>query len=282
HECLHSMSSASISVPSGSLANRAEHASWKIPCRRPFVLEPCTSPHAWSMTFPSFPGIVMALWNEEVCAMQCPLCHVSMPSETVVCPGCGTDLTVLLSLQTLQLDLQRVRDQSARVAVQLDHLQGQLDAVATLVQTTLTQMRPVSSLASAPASNAVAVPNAPSSAPPEAPSEAPSPALAPRAVVTEGAEVQVGQQWLLIAGIAITVLGIGFFLKYAFDQNWVGPGGRIILGYLAAVTFFGAGDVLRRRSGAAAFGLYLAGGGLATLYLTTYAAFELYALLGQV
>jgi len=214
--------------------------------------------------------------------MQCPLCHVSMPSETVVCPGCGTDLTVLLTLLTLQLDLQRVRDQSASVAVQLDQLQGQLDAVATLVQTTLTQMRPVSSLASAPASNAVAVPNAPSSAPPESPSEAPPPALAPRAVVTEGAEVQLGQQWLLIAGIAITVLGIGFFLKYAFDQNWIGPGGRIILGYLAAVTFFGAGDVLRRRPGAAAFGLYLAGGGLATLYLTTYAAFELYALLGQV
>src|SRR5262245_18585866 len=65
----------------------------------------------------------------------------------------------------------------------------------------------------------------------------------------------------------ITVLGIGFFLKYAFDQNWIGPGGRIILGYLAAVVFLWVGDRFRRRSGAAAFGLYLTGGGLATLYL---------------
>jgi hypothetical protein len=55
--------------------------------------------------------------------MQCPLCHVLMPAETVVCPGCGTDLTVLLTVQTLQLDLQRARDQSASVAMQLDHLQ---------------------------------------------------------------------------------------------------------------------------------------------------------------
>jgi uncharacterized membrane protein len=65
-------------------------------------------------------------------------------------------------------------------------------------------------------------------------------------------------------------------------DNWVGPGGRIILGYLAAVAFFGLGDLFRRRSGAAAFGLYLTGGGLVTLYLTTYAAFELYELLSPV
>jgi len=35
------------------------------------LLEKCARPHAWGMTFPSYPGIVMALWNEEVCAMQC-------------------------------------------------------------------------------------------------------------------------------------------------------------------------------------------------------------------
>ena len=214
--------------------------------------------------------------------MQCPLCNGSMPSETMVCPGCGTDLTVLFTVQTLQLDLQRVRDQSASVAVQLDQLQGQLDAFARLVQTHLTQTRPAQPLASGPASAAAAGPSAPSPIPPEIPPAAPPPAMGPQPVVTEGAELQFGQQWLLIAGVAITVLGIGFFLKYAFDQNWVGPGGRIILGYLAAIAFFGVGDVFRRRSGAAAFGLYLTGGGLATLYLTTYAAFQLYALLSQV
>ena len=214
--------------------------------------------------------------------MQCPLCNVPMPSETTVCPGCGTDLTVLLTVQTLQLDLQRVRDQSASVAVQLDQLQGQLAAVATLVQTHLTQTRPTQPLAAVPTSAAAAVPSAPSPIPPESPPEAPPPAMGPQPVVSRGAELQFGQQWLLIAGVTITVLGIGFFLKYAFDQNWVGPGGRIILGYLAAVAFFGVGDVFRRRPGAAAFGLYLTGGGLAILYLTTYAAFELYALLNQV
>jgi len=200
----------------------------------------------------------------------------------MVCPGCGTDLTVLVTVQTLQLDVQRARDQSASVAVQLDHLQGQLDAFATLVQTHLTQTRLAPPLASVPASAAVTVPSPPSLIPPEIPPAAPPPAMGLPPVGAKGTELRLGQQWLLIAGVAMTVLGIGFFLKYAFDQNWVGPGGRITLGYLAAVAFFGVGDVFRRRSGAATFGLYLVGGGLATLYLTTYAAFEIYAILSQV
>jgi uncharacterized membrane protein len=213
--------------------------------------------------------------------MQCPLCSASIPPETMVCPGCGADCTVLFTVQTLQLDLQRARDQSASVGAQLDQLQGQLDAFAMHVQTALAQTCPVPPLAAAPASEAAAVPSDPSPVPPELPPAAPPPETAPLPVLTEGAELQFGQKWLLIAGVAITVLGIGFFLKYAFDQNWVGPAGRIILGYLAAVAFFGVGDFFRRRSGAAAFGLYLTGGGLATLYLVTYAAFQLYEILSQ-
>jgi len=65
-------------------------------------------------------------------------------------------------------------------------------------------------------------------------------------------------------------------------DNWVGSGGRIILGSLAAVAFFGVGDILCRRSGAAAFGPYLTGDALATFYLMTSVAFALYAFLSQV
>ena len=213
--------------------------------------------------------------------MQCPLCGVSIPSETMICPGCGMDCTVLFTVQSMQLDLQRARDQSASVGAQLAQLQGQLDAFATHVQTALMQTHPGPPSGATPASEAAAAPSDPSPAAPELPPAVPPAETAPQLVLTEGVELQFGQKWLLIAGVAITVLGIGFFLKYAFDQNWVGPAGRIMLGYLAAVAFVGAGDFFRRRSGAAAFGLYLIGGGVATLYLVTYAAFQLYALLGQ-
>src|SRR4029453_984910 len=94
-------------------------------------------------------------------------------------------------------------------------------------------------------------------------------------------EVQIGQRWLLVGGITMTILGIGFFLKYAFEQNWVGPVGRVLLGYLAAGVFLGVGEWSRRRQ-ATTFGLYLIGGGIPTLYLSTFAAYQVYGLLGQV
>ena len=113
--------------------------------------------------------------------MQCPLCGVSMPPQTMICPGCGTDLTVLYTVQNLQLDLQRARDQSASVAAQLDQLQGQLDAFASLLQTTLTHRHPAPPLTT--------VPRHPSPVPPELPPEVLSPAMAPLPVSAEGAEL---------------------------------------------------------------------------------------------
>jgi uncharacterized membrane protein len=93
-------------------------------------------------------------------------------------------------------------------------------------------------------------------------------------------EVQFGQKWLLLVGIAITVLGLGFFLKYAFEQNWIGPAGRVALAYLTAAGFLGVGESARRR-GITPFGLYLVGGGIAALYLRNFAASQIYALIGQ-
>src|SRR5262245_40537215 len=218
---------------------------------------------------------------EEISPMQCPVCRASLPADTMTCPECGTDLGLFLTLQTLQLDLQLTRDHSAGMVTRLDHLQEQLTNLAMLVQTTLAQQRPAASTAATAATEMALAESAEPTTPPVPPARALPAEGEPLPMLSDGAELRFGQKWLLIAGVAITVLGIGFFLKYAFDQNWVGPGGRIILGYLAAVAFLGVGDFFRRRSGAAAFGLYLIGGGVATLYLVTYAAFQLYALLSQ-
>ena len=51
-----------------------------------------------------------------------------------------------------------------------------------------------------------------------------------KALVLEQQMKVVGQKWLLIGGIILTVFGIGSFLKYAFDQNWVAPPGRVGFG----------------------------------------------------
>ncbi|MBN1809917.1 MAG: DUF2339 domain-containing protein [Planctomycetes bacterium] len=92
-------------------------------------------------------------------------------------------------------------------------------------------------------------------------------------------EMAFGQKWLLIIGVVVTVLGIAYFLKYAFDNNWVGPAGRVALAYATGLAGLGLGEWFRRRYGL--FGLLLIGGGIATLYFSSFAAFQIYGLVPQ-
>ncbi|NJD56318.1 MAG: DUF2339 domain-containing protein [Nitrospirae bacterium] len=93
-------------------------------------------------------------------------------------------------------------------------------------------------------------------------------------------EVNFGQKWLLIIGIVTMVFGVGYFLKYSFEQGWIGPAGRVSMAYVWGIVFLAAGNLFRKK-GYEIFGLYLAGGGIATLYFSTFAAFQLYHLIGQ-
>lgn len=92
------------------------------------------------------------------------------------------------------------------------------------------------------------------------------------------AEILFGQKWPLIAGVFLVLFGLGYFLKYSFEQNWIGPIGRVCLAYLTSGALLAVGEIFRRRQ-LAQFGLYLIGGGLAALYLSTFAAYSLYQLL---
>ncbi|GJM26414.1 MAG: hypothetical protein DHS20C16_28290 [Phycisphaerae bacterium] len=100
-------------------------------------------------------------------------------------------------------------------------------------------------------------------------------------LASELGEIQLGQKWLLIAGLAITVLAVGYFLKYSFDRNWVGPMGRVAMAYGTGLAMLGLGEFCRRRK-FEIFGLYVIGGGIAVLYFASYAAFQIYHLFGQV
>ncbi len=102
----------------------------------------------------------------------------------------------------------------------------------------------------------------------------------PAKAVADWGEIQLGQKWLLIAGLAITVLAVGYFLKYSFDRNWIGPTARVALAYLTGVGMLGLGEFCRRRK-FDVFGLYVIGGGIAVLYFASYAAFQIYHLFGQ-
>ncbi len=89
----------------------------------------------------------------------------------------------------------------------------------------------------------------------------------------------IGENLVSKIGIAILVLAIGFFVKFAIDSNWIGPVGRVAVGMLC-------GGILvflahRLRNNYKAFSSVLVGGGLAVFYFTITLAYHQFHLFSQ-
>ncbi len=91
-------------------------------------------------------------------------------------------------------------------------------------------------------------------------------------------ESRIGSHWLNRIGISAVLIGVAYFLKFAFDNNWIGPAGRIAIGILA-----GIGVVLWserfRAKGYQTFSYSLKAVGIGALYLSLWAAFQVYSLI---
>src|SRR5512142_1245375 len=105
--------------------------------------------------------------------------------------------------------------------------------------------------------------------------EAATSAARPRA--TEGLESQIGTLWLNRVGIIATLIGVSYFIKYAFDNNWIGPSGRIALGILAGIGLVLWSERFRHK-GFGAFSSSLKAIGIGTLYLSFWGAYQIYHL----
>ena len=89
----------------------------------------------------------------------------------------------------------------------------------------------------------------------------------------------IGENLVNKIGIAILVLAIGFFVKYAIDQNWVGAIGRVGIGLLCGAILIGIAHKLRNNY--KSFSSVLAGGGLAVFYFTITLAYKQFGLFEQ-
>ncbi|MEI8248885.1 MAG: DUF2339 domain-containing protein [Candidatus Taylorbacteria bacterium] len=78
-------------------------------------------------------------------------------------------------------------------------------------------------------------------------------------------------------GVAAVLIGVAFFLKYAFDNNWIGPAGRVMIGILVGVGFLGVGQYIRTKY--LQYSDLLMGGGIAVLYLSVFSAHSFYNLI---
>jgi len=94
----------------------------------------------------------------------------------------------------------------------------------------------------------------------------------------EDLESRIGSHWLNRIGIAALLIGISYFLKFAFENNWIGPAGRVAIGMIAGIAIVFWSERFRSK-GYQAFSYSLKAVGIGTLYLSLWAAFQRYALI---
>ena len=89
-------------------------------------------------------------------------------------------------------------------------------------------------------------------------------------------EKYIGENLFGKIGILIFIIGIGFFVKYAIDQNWINETARTLMGYAVGAGMLVLAERLHKRYHT--FSSLLAGGAFGIYYLITAIAFHYYAL----
>lgn len=89
----------------------------------------------------------------------------------------------------------------------------------------------------------------------------------------------IGENLANKIGIGILVLGIGFFVKYAIDQEWINEIGRVAIGIFCGGILLAIAHRMRKTF--PGFSSVLVGGGIAVLYLTITIAHQEYRIFGQ-
>src|SRR3984893_9864849 len=95
---------------------------------------------------------------------------------------------------------------------------------------------------------------------------------------SDSMEAKIGQYWLNRVGIIAVLIGVSYFLKYAFENNCCGPRGRIVIGLLAGIALVLWSEQFRKNKHEA-FSYSLKAVGIGTLYLSLWGAFQVYHLI---
>ena len=107
----------------------------------------------------------------------------------------------------------------------------------------------------------------------------PEPAAPPKKPAPDHKELEarIGGRWLNYIGILAVIIGTGFFIKHAFENDWIGSTGRVVLGMLVGLTFIVWGEFWKSK-----YRLYsqgLVGGGVAILFLALFGAASYYKII---
>lgn len=232
--------------------------------------------------------------------MKCSNCQRENESSARFCIFCGTPLpsevrrpptpsqppakTPPQSTKELQEEVRRLRElvilMNNRLAA-LERLQGiAVPIPQPMAAPPVTEVpEAVPTIEPTPAAIAPSVEAAPSPAEEMAPA-AHIPRTPPREVVPRQPrewELILGGNWLARIGVLALFIGIAFFIKFAIDNEWLGPTSRVILGIVAGLGMLSGGYYWQKRY--PTLSQALSGGGIAVLYLSIFAAFAFFQML---
>ena len=120
--------------------------------------------------------------------------------------------------------------------------------------------------------------SAPRTPPPTVPRPKPTVQIAPK-VPEPGRSLEsvIAGRWLNRIGLLLVLIATAFGLKYAFDNEWIGPAGRVAFGLISGVSLVIFSQWLRARGYRYfAEGITALGGGV--MYLSLYAGWDFYKL----
>ena len=188
--------------------------------------------------------------------MKCPDCRRAITENASFCGLCGFNFSAdfqakLTAYFELKEDVSKLR------SIARNELSAGIERLSAKIEKYYSAEEELSAPAPAPVRTEAARPVVTVSAPPPPP----PPTKEDKQRADLNFETAMGQKWLLIIGVVATVFGVGYFLKYSFDQGWVGPAGRVAMAYLWGAVFLFGGNLFRKRQNMENFGLYLSGGG---------------------
>ena len=177
--------------------------------------------------------------------MLCPRCQTE--TEAPICPNCSLDFKFYSEVTALRQDVAALRE------LVRSFTGGKVETPARMPPPLPPRLQPAG------------IPSVP-------------PVLVPAKKSRGSTEIAVGQKWFLGIGVFVLLLSAGFFLKYAFDEKWIGPAVQVTLGLVTGALLFVLGEICRRRK-LRGLDIALAAVGLGVLYLSVYAANQIYALI---
>src|SRR5438270_6710579 len=135
-------------------------------------------------------------------------------------------------MDTSQSDLEAFRRTLAELTARIYRIERKLG----MAPESASQLPPTRSTEPQPLVPSVKTSTPPSPTPPGPSTTYTPPSTAPfMAEPAINLESRIGSHWLNRIGIAALLIGISYFLKFAFDNNWIGPAGRVTIGLLAGI-----------------------------------------------